>query len=81
MQFLGGLTIVVGTLCLFLLGTPSEVRWITPEERRMANARIVSNQTGHDRTGVKSWKWKQVREALTDATVCSIIHPVRPQSL
>ncbi|EIM89633.1 MFS general substrate transporter [Stereum hirsutum FP-91666 SS1] len=66
--FLGGLTIVVGTLCLFLLGTPSEVPWLTEEERRMANARIVSNQTGHDRTGVKNWKWAQVREALTDAT-------------
>lgn len=35
----------------------------------MANARIVSNQTGHDRTGVRNWKWAQVREALTDATV------------
>lgn len=38
----------------------------------MANARIVSNQTGHDTTGVKSWKWDQVREAFSDPVVCSI---------
>ncbi|EIM89537.1 MFS general substrate transporter [Stereum hirsutum FP-91666 SS1] len=67
--FLGSVTIAVGIICLFLLGTPSEVRWVTPEERRMANARIVSNQTGHDTTGVKSWKWSQVREAFSDPVV------------
>ncbi|KAG9663072.1 major facilitator superfamily transporter, partial [Aureobasidium melanogenum] len=64
--FLGTLTILVGCICLFLLGTPSEVKWLTPEEKRMANARIVSNNTGHDRTGVKKWQWKQVRECLID---------------
>jgi ACS family allantoate permease-like MFS transporter len=64
--FLGAMTILVGCICLFLLGTPSEVSWLTPEEKRMANARIVSNNTGHDRTGVKKWQWKQVRECLTD---------------
>ncbi|KAI0030684.1 major facilitator superfamily domain-containing protein [Vararia minispora EC-137] len=63
--FLGGLTVVVGILCLLVLGTPSEVPWLTPEEKRMANARIVANQSGHDRTG-HSWKWYQVREAVTD---------------
>lgn len=36
----------------------------------MANARIVGNNTGHDRTGVKKWKWKQVRECLIDPCVC-----------
>lgn len=35
----------------------------------MANARIVANQTGHDTTGVKSWKWSQVREAFCDPVV------------
>ncbi|KZT28235.1 MFS general substrate transporter [Neolentinus lepideus HHB14362 ss-1] len=64
--FLGGLTLIVGILCLFLLGTPSEVRWLTPEQRRMANARIVGNNTGHDTTGLKKWKWKQAEECLTD---------------
>jgi len=39
--FLGAMTILVGCICLFLLGTPSEVKWLTPEEKRMANARIV----------------------------------------
>ncbi|KAI0402214.1 MFS general substrate transporter [Xylaria palmicola] len=64
--YLGGLTILTGTTCLFLLGTPSEVRWLSPEEKKMARARIVSNNTGHDRTGRKTWKWKQARECLLD---------------
>ncbi|KAH8885587.1 MFS general substrate transporter [Thozetella sp. PMI_491] len=64
--FLGSLTIIVGTLCLFLLGTPSEVRWLTPEEKKMANTRILSNNTGHDRTGIKKWRWEQARECLID---------------
>ncbi|KAI2602520.1 MFS general substrate transporter [Hypoxylon sp. NC1633] len=64
--FLGSLTIITGCLCLFLLGTPSEVRWLTPEEKKIANARIAKNNTGHDRTGIKRWKWKQVRECLVD---------------
>lgn len=64
--FLGSLTVIVGCLCLFLLGTPSEVRWLSHEEREMANIRIRSNNTGHDRTGIKKWKWEQARECLVD---------------
>lgn len=64
--FLGSLTVIVGCLCLFLLGTPSEVRWLSPEEKDMANTRILSNNTGHDRTGIKRWKWEQARECLID---------------
>ncbi|KAI0018646.1 MFS general substrate transporter [Xylariomycetidae sp. FL0641] len=64
--FLGGLTVLTGSACLLLLGTPSEVRWLTPGERRMANARILGNNTGHDKTGVKTWKWAQARECLVD---------------
>lgn len=65
--FLGSLTVIVGCLCLFLLGTPSEVRWLSgPGEKEMANTRILSNNTGHDRTGIKSWKWEQARECLID---------------
>ncbi|TGJ88708.1 hypothetical protein E0Z10_g15 [Xylaria hypoxylon] len=64
--YLGGLTILTGTTCLFLLGTPTEVRWLSPEEKKMAHARIMANNTGHDRTGIKTWKWKQVRECLVD---------------
>ncbi|KAH8194464.1 hypothetical protein TruAng_011373 [Truncatella angustata] len=64
--FLGGLTLLAGFLCLFLLGTPSEVHWLSPEEKKMANTRILSNNTGHDRTGVKKWNWKQAKECLAD---------------
>ncbi|KAK6859243.1 major facilitator superfamily transporter [Apiospora arundinis] len=66
--FLGTLTIAVGCLCLLLLGTPSEVRWLSPREKQIANARIRSNNTGHDQTGIKRWKWKQARECLMDPT-------------
>ncbi|KAI8623157.1 MFS general substrate transporter [Xylariaceae sp. FL1651] len=64
--YLGSLTILTGTTCLLLLGTPSEVRWLSPEEKKMAQTRIMTNNTGHDRTAVKTWKWKQVRECLVD---------------
>ncbi|KAI0470719.1 MFS general substrate transporter [Xylariaceae sp. FL0804] len=64
--FLGSLTILCGCACLFILGTPSEVRWLSPAERRMTHARIKANNAGHDRTGVKTWKWKQARECLVD---------------
>ncbi|KAK8079162.1 major facilitator superfamily transporter [Apiospora phragmitis] len=66
--FLGSLTIAVGCLCLLLLGTPSEVRWLSPREKQVANARIRANNTGHDQTGIKRWKWKQARECLADPT-------------
>ncbi|KAK0484185.1 major facilitator superfamily domain-containing protein [Armillaria luteobubalina] len=36
------------------------------EEKRMANTRILENQSGHDRTGTKVWKWDQARECLVD---------------
>ncbi|KAK2033158.1 major facilitator superfamily transporter [Colletotrichum zoysiae] len=64
--FLGSLTTAIGCLCLFLLGTPSEVKWLSAAEKEMASARIMSNNTGHDRTALKGWKWKQVRECLID---------------
>ncbi|OLN97808.1 putative transporter C417.10-like protein 3 [Colletotrichum chlorophyti] len=64
--FLGGLTTLVGCLCLLLLGTPSEVLWLSKEEKEMASARIMSNNSGHDRTAIKGWKWKQVRECFID---------------
>ncbi|KAH9897483.1 major facilitator superfamily transporter [Xylariomycetidae sp. FL2044] len=64
--FLGGLTILAGAVCLFVIGTPAEVRWLTEEEKTMARARIISNNTGHDTTAVKSWKWKHIRECAID---------------
>lgn len=73
--FLGSLTIITGALCLFLLGTPSEVRWLSPEEKDIANTRILSNNTGHDRTGVKRWRWEQVIECLLDPCVGHTFQP------
>ncbi|PBK74282.1 MFS general substrate transporter [Armillaria solidipes] len=64
--FLGGLTISVGCLCLYFLGTPTEVPWLDREEKQMANTRILANQSGHDVTGTRVWKWYQVRECLVD---------------
>lgn len=64
--FLGSLTIIAGLLCMYFLGTPSEVPWLTKEEKRMANTRIFENQSGHDKTGTKLWNWGQARECLVD---------------
>ena len=41
--FLGACTIFAGLLVLSFLGTPQTVWWLTPEEKKMAHARIVSN--------------------------------------
>lgn len=71
--FLGSLTILVGCLCLALLGTPSEVRWLSPRERDMATRRILANNTGHDRTGVRRWRWDQAVECLVDPCVCRAV--------
>ncbi|KAK0471101.1 MFS general substrate transporter [Armillaria novae-zelandiae] len=67
--FLGSLTVFVGIVSLRFLGTPSEVTWLTKEEERMANIRILENQSGHNRTGVNTWKWYQLRECLIDPCV------------
>ncbi|KAH7027324.1 major facilitator superfamily transporter [Microdochium trichocladiopsis] len=64
--FLGGLTILAGTICLFVLGTPAEVRWLTEEEKTMARARVIGNNTGHDTTAIKSFKYKHIYECLRD---------------
>ncbi|KAK0184203.1 major facilitator superfamily transporter [Armillaria mellea] len=60
------LTIAVRLLCLYFLGTPSKVPWLTKEEKQMANTRILENQSGHDQTGTKMWKWDQARQCLVD---------------
>lgn len=64
--FLGGQTLLAATICWFVLGTPNEVRWLSPREKVMANARIMSNNAGTDQTGKKTFKWEQVREAFLD---------------
>lgn len=35
--FLGGLTLLAAIACLIMLGTPSEVWWLSKRERAMAN--------------------------------------------
>lgn len=32
----------------------------------MARVRVISNNSGHDRTALKGWKWKQAWECLYD---------------
>ncbi len=63
------MTIAIGVLCLYGLGTPSDVPWMSIEEKRMANTRILENQSGHDKTGTMVWKWYQVWECLVDPCV------------
>ncbi|KAJ9156528.1 MFS general substrate transporter [Pleurostoma richardsiae] len=63
--FLGCATLAGAVACFFLLGTPSEVRWLSKEEKRMAMARVAKNKSGHDATGAK-WSWPQVAEAFKD---------------
>ena len=58
--FLGALTIVCSILVFFILGTPREVRWLSEDEKRMAIARVVANNTGSDRQKRGEWKWSQV---------------------
>ncbi|RDW61677.1 hypothetical protein BP5796_11569 [Coleophoma crateriformis] len=64
--FLGGLTFLCTILVFFMLGSPREVRWLSEDEKRMAMARVVGNQTGSDRHKRGEWKWDQVRGAFKD---------------
>ena len=58
-MFLGSLTIVMSVVVFFVFSTPRDCRWLSAEERRMAQARIVSSQTGSD-AQKRSWDWEQV---------------------
>ncbi|GAP84456.1 putative major facilitator superfamily transporter [Rosellinia necatrix] len=64
--FLGALTIVLGVLVFFILGTPREVRWLSEDEKRAAIARIVENKTGSDRKQRSEFKWDQAAQAFKD---------------
>lgn len=63
--FLGALTVVLSVVTYFIFGTPSEVRWLTAEEKRIAQARIVKGQTGTD-AQKQPWKWDQVVTTFKD---------------
>lgn len=75
--FLGGTTILLSIFCWFLLGTPREVAWVSSEERRIAQARIVANRTGTDHHKRRQWKKDQVIEAFIDPSTwflfCSVV--------
>lgn len=64
--FLGVWTILMSGFALLVLGTPNEVRWLSKEEKRIAAARVVSNQTGTDREQHHAWRWDQVTIAFKD---------------
>lgn len=74
--FLGGTTILLSIFCWFLLGTPREVTWVSSEERRISQARIVANRTGTDHHK-RRWKRDQVLEAFMDPSTwflfCSVV--------
>ncbi|RWA12074.1 hypothetical protein EKO27_g3027 [Xylaria grammica] len=67
--FLGALTIVLGILAFFILGTPREVRWLSEDEKRAAIARIVENKTGSDRKQRSEFKWDQTIQAFKDPQI------------
>ncbi|KAF8206220.1 major facilitator superfamily domain-containing protein [Mycena galopus ATCC 62051] len=46
--FLGSISILVSVLCFFFLGTPREVPWLSPEEKKIQAARVAHNNTGSD---------------------------------
>lgn len=64
--FLGCLTVLLSIFAFFVLGTPSEVKWLSPEEKRIAAARVVGNQTGSERQKQTEWKWDQVQTTFKD---------------
>ena len=66
--FLGSFTIVLGIFAFFFLGTPREVYFLSAEEKRIAAARVVANNTGSDRTK-KPWNWSQFWSTFRDPQV------------
>lgn len=57
--FLGSLTILLSFVVFFVFSTPRDCRWMSAEEKRMAQARVVSSQTGSDAVK-RDWDTKQV---------------------
>ncbi|WVQ80081.1 hypothetical protein IAT38_002182 [Cryptococcus sp. DSM 104549] len=66
--FLGSLSFVWGIILVITLCTPKNARWLTPEEREYAHARLVQNKTGESTSGI-AIKWDQVGEAFMDPQV------------
>ncbi|KAK8866200.1 hypothetical protein IAR55_001351 [Kwoniella newhampshirensis] len=66
--FLGSLSFVWGIILILTLCTPKNARWLTPEERDYAHARLVRNKTGESTSGY-AVNWDQVWEAFRDPQV------------
>lgn len=63
--FLGALTILLSAVVYLVFSTPRDCRWLGPEERRMAQARVVASQTGSDAQH-RRWDAHQIRVAFRD---------------
>lgn len=63
--FLGGLTILLSVVVYFVFSTPRDCRWLNAEEKRMAQARVVSSQTGSD-AQERKWDSQQVWVTFQD---------------
>ncbi|KAJ0279587.1 hypothetical protein CBS470a_009199 [Colletotrichum nupharicola] len=59
---------VIASLIMYAIGSATQGREGVQPWRYIsyASARIRSNNTGNDKTAIKGWKWKQVRECLID---------------
>ncbi|RDW82343.1 hypothetical protein BP6252_03455 [Coleophoma cylindrospora] len=55
---------------LYVPPNPIQAKWLTEREKIIAVVRIASNETGLDTT---TFKWYQVREAMTDVKVWMLI--------
>ncbi|KAH8650025.1 major facilitator superfamily domain-containing protein [Xylariales sp. PMI_506] len=67
--FLGLLTIILSPITYYVFGTPHEVRWLSKEDKRIAQARVVNSQTGSDATRHDEWKWEQVWATFRDPQI------------
>ncbi|ORX40473.1 major facilitator superfamily domain-containing protein [Kockovaella imperatae] len=64
--FLGTQTLIASVLAWFFLGTPNDVRWLTKREKVVAQARVLRNHAGTDKTGTKGWNWDQAWSTFAD---------------
>ncbi|KAI1323887.1 major facilitator superfamily domain-containing protein [Xylariaceae sp. FL0255] len=67
--FLGSLTIMLGIMCFFILGTPCEDSWLSDDQRRAVVARIVDNPTGTDSEKRTHFKMDQALATFKDPQI------------
>ena len=66
--FLGPLTVLLGIGAYFVAGTPREVPFLSDREKRMATARISSNNSGSGRQHTP-WSWHQFWDTFRDPQI------------